>query len=174
MNQQTVLLDVRADIQAGNEPCSRIMAFAKQLNEGDTLQLIAPFEPVPLYEVLGREGFVHEARDLGGGDWEVRFTRNPQAEIAQLPLERAGASSGGCGCGCSAPEVIELDVRRLEPPQPMMRVLELLGTLPDDTTLRARTDRQPLHLLDQLAARGFDADSKEHPDGGYITSIRRR
>lgn len=174
MSHQILVLDVREDIRSGAAPCSRIMESAGGLEEGDTLQLIAPFEPTPLYEVLGREGFVHESREIGGGDWEVRFTKKSTLAAVQLPASasRPSHTGGGCGCGCN--DVIEIDVRGLEPPQPMVRILEAIATLPEGSTLRALTDRRPVHLFDQLEARGFSGESKEDPQGGYITFIRPR
>lgn len=166
-------LDIREAIRLGRSPCSIITDAAAQLSEGETLELTAPFEPSPLYEVLGREGFTHESKDLGGGDWEVRFTKNPKAAVQQLPTESGAEEHAGCGCGCPSQEVIEVDVRGLEPPQPMVRILEVLATLPEGATLRALTDRQPLHLFDQLEARGFSGESEESTTGGYVTVICR-
>jgi uncharacterized protein (DUF2249 family) len=172
MNHQTVVVDVRADIKSGGSPCSRILDSAEQLGEGDTLQLIAPFEPTPLYDVLGREGFVHESRELGNGDWEVRFTRKPKP-VAPSGVPSVDESRDGCGCAAATGELLEVDARGLEPPQPMVRILDALATLPEGASLRAFTDRQPMHLLDQLALRGFRGESQENPEGGYVTLIHR-
>ncbi len=175
MSHQTVLLDVRKDILSGAAPCSKIKHTASLLNEGDTLQLIAPFEPTPLYDLLGRDGFTHQSRALGGGDWEVRFTKNPAEAERQLSLVAApDREASGCGCGCASEETVQLDLRGLEPPQPMVRVLDALMSLPDGATLRAVTDRQPMHLIEQLEMRGFCGESVEIPEGGYATVIRRR
>lgn len=170
-----MVLDVREDIKSGGSPCSRIMDAASPLEEGDTLQLIAPFEPTPLYEVLGREGFVHESKDLGNGDWEVRFTKDSKATPSKSAATPAAKEHSGCGCS-SGPsgDVVELDARGLEPPQPMVRILDELATLPEGATLHALTDRQPMHLFEQLEARGFQAESKENDEGGYLTVIRGR
>jgi len=173
MSHQTVLLDVREDIKSGGSPCSRIMESAGQLEEGDTLQLIAPFEPTPLYDVLGRDGFVHESREIGAGDWEIRFTKKLKA--AEQPAEQADCKSHvGCGCAATPDEVLEVDARGLEPPQPMVHILDALAALPEGATLRALTDRQPMHLFDQLALRGFRGESQENPEGGYLTIIHQR
>jgi uncharacterized protein (DUF2249 family) len=67
--------------------------------------------------------------------------------------------------------LVELDTRGLEPPQPMTRILEALATVPPGATLRARTDRRPMHLLAQLEARGFRAETQEGADGSFFTSI---
>lgn len=174
MSHQTVLLDVRKDILSGAAPCSKIKHTASLLSEGDTLRLIAPFEPTPLYDLLGHEGFTHQSRSLGGGDWEVRFTKNPAEAARQLESAVAQPQGSGCGCGCAPEETVELDLRGLEPPQPMVRVLDALVSLPEGAALRAVTDRQPMHLIEQLEMRGFHGDSAENPEGGYVTVIRRR
>lgn len=70
--------------------------------------------------------------------------------------------------------VVELDARGLEPPQPMVRILEALATLPPGAQLRARTDRRPIHLFPLLEQRGFQADTTEAPDGGFVSTIRHR
>ncbi|MFN7141232.1 MAG: DUF2249 domain-containing protein, partial [Limisphaerales bacterium] len=75
MNKNALRLDVRADIQNGREPFSRIMQAVASLGQNEDLVLVAPFEPVPLLAVLAKRGFTHEAKELSGGDWEVRFHR---------------------------------------------------------------------------------------------------
>ncbi|WP_376794236.1 DUF2249 domain-containing protein [Thermogemmatispora sp.] len=73
--QATALLDVRPDLERGDEPFVRIMEAATPLKVGETLVLVAPFEPVPLYGVLGGRGFRHETLCLAADEWVVRFTR---------------------------------------------------------------------------------------------------
>ena len=68
--------------------------------------------------------------------------------------------------------VVHLDVRGLEPPEPLVRILEALTQLPAGTELEARTDRRPMHLYAQLRRRGFTGESAEEPDGSHVTRIR--
>ena len=68
-------VDARPIIGAGGEPFDTIMAAVAGLADGEDLVVLAPFEPVPLEGVLGSHGFVYEAVDLGGGDWQVTFRR---------------------------------------------------------------------------------------------------
>lgn len=83
MKPRIIQVDVREDIRAGREPFSQIMAAATQVGTMGELVLTAPFEPAPLYNVLAAQGFTHLARELDGGDWEIRFIRGSQAsEIA--------------------------------------------------------------------------------------------
>ena len=68
---------------------------------------------------------------------------------------------------------VTLDVRGLEPPQPLVAILEALAGLPDGGAMRAQTDRRPLHLYPLLEQRGFTGQTEEQRDGSFITTIRR-
>jgi TusA-related sulfurtransferase len=72
------------------------------------------------------------------------------------------------------PQPIQLDARGLEPPQPMMKILEAIAALPADATLAAHTDRQPLLLYPMLEQRGFTYETIKQSDGSHLTHIRRR
>ncbi len=76
-----VSLDVRSTLRNGGEPFEAIMATVAALHPGQGLRLYATFKPVPLLNVLGARGFSHQAREIGGGDWEVLFT--PAATAAR-------------------------------------------------------------------------------------------
>jgi uncharacterized protein (DUF2249 family) len=56
---------------------SAVSAAVVALADGEELVVLAPFEPVPLEGVLGSQGFSYEAADLGDGDWQVTFRREP-------------------------------------------------------------------------------------------------
>ncbi len=186
MNNKTVTLDVREDIRSGKEPFSKIMNAAAALGAGEQMLLIAPFEPAPLYSVLKRQGFVHTSRETEAGEFEVLFTREakakPEGITPQAPpldareaTESAAAKSVQHPQGeCATTHIVEVDARGLEPPQPLVRILEALGTLPNGAELRARTERRPMHLYGQLEERGFAAETEEQPDACFLTRIRRR
>ena len=53
MKRTTIRLDVRDDIRNGREPFSKIMVAANSLRPGQKLLVVAPFEPVPLIQILG-------------------------------------------------------------------------------------------------------------------------
>jgi uncharacterized protein (DUF2249 family) len=172
VNHKIITLDVCADIRAGREPFSKIMNAVAQLQADEDLRIIAPFEPAPLFELLHRQDFQHAAKAKADGTWEVLFTRQtggpPTGDQPTVPK--------ACGDdNAELPrEVIELDARGLEPPQPLVMILEALGTLSAQAELRARTNRRPMHLYAQLEARGFTGESQEQTDGSFITHIRHR
>ena len=164
-----VTLDARVEIAHGRHPCGEILQIISRLEPNQGLRLLAPFEPVPLYERLAHQGFGHEARELPGGDWEVRFAR----EIRQDRVEPLSDATRPQEPGdCVPHEVNEVDARGLEPPEPIMRVLEALGELPAGHSLRALTDRRPIHLFPLLEQRGFTGLTEPLPEGGFETMIR--
>jgi uncharacterized protein (DUF2249 family) len=169
MSTNTVLVDVRDDIRNGREPFSKVMNAAAALHAGQQLLLIAPFEPVPLVNVLAKQGFRHTAQAKSTGEWEVRFDRAPSTE----PFKPAAARPicGAESLGCAASDVLEVDARGLEPPMPLVKIFESLASLPAGATLNAHTDRRPIHLYAQLEERGFSAQTEEQPDGSFITHI---
>ena len=166
MSEKVVTIDVRDEIRQGRQPCSQILQAAAGLKDGEALLLIAPFEPVPLFSLLAGKGFSHQAKPLSSGDWEVLFSRNS----APAPAESQPLAPAASACGCS--QVVEVDARGLEPPQPMVKILEALATLPQRASLFARTDRRPMHLYAQIEQRGFLGESEEQADGSFLTCIR--
>lgn len=161
-----VYLDVRDMIQRGEEPFERIMGAVKTLRVDQVFVLRAPFEPLPLYRVLGRQGFSHWAEHRGSGDWVVWFYRQPggaDAEPAGSPAETPATTTA----------VVRLDVRGLEPPQPMVRVLEALDGLRPDQALEVLHDRRPVFLYPQLEERGFRHETDEPTPGEVRIVIRR-
>lgn len=70
-----IQLDVRPLMAAKRPPLPAILAAVQQLQPGQDLRLIAPFEPVPLYDLLGAQGFAHEAKEREPGVWEILFSR---------------------------------------------------------------------------------------------------
>ncbi len=171
MSKKVITVDVRDDLKRGREPFSKIMHTVSGLKENEDLLLIAPFEPAPLFGVLAQHGFSHQARTNPDGDWEVLFTRNPIDPTAPKP---ANPAPGPEHAPCAGTPVLEVDTRGLEPPQPLVKILEAVATLPQGVALRALTQRRPMHLYAPLEERGFVGDTEEQKDGSFITHIRRR
>jgi uncharacterized protein (DUF2249 family) len=175
MRKKTVRLDVRDDLKRGREPFSRIMQTVSELKETEDLLLIAPFEPTPLFRVLSQHGFSHQARTTAEGDCEVLFTRNPNEPVSSDPASKpAEPAHSPKPPACTGSPVLEVDARGLEPPQPLVKIMEAVAALPQGARLRAFTDRRPMHLYAQLEERGFHGESEEQLDGSFITHIRRR
>ena len=77
-------LDVRPMLAAGGEPLDTILEAAAAVPHGGELEVIAPFEPVPLYRVLSRQGFGHRTESRGPAEWVVRFRRTAVTPAATV------------------------------------------------------------------------------------------
>ncbi len=136
----------------------------KTLGPDQALVLRAPFEPVPLLRGAG------------------------QARLRALDEQSAPTTTGPSGSTASRqhgnlpPQVRArpddrdwlLDVSGLEPPEPMLRVLERLDTLAVRTALRpCSTSGGPCFLYPQLDERGFLHDTEELEPGLVRIVIRR-
>jgi uncharacterized protein (DUF2249 family) len=152
-------LDVREDIRQGNEPIGKIMASVKALEPDMVLVLRAPFEPAPLYAVLGRRGFAHWTERLGDGDWSVWFYRDEPASAT------AAGAAGDAASPTGEARTFEIDVRGLEPPQPMVQVLEAAERLRPGDRLVILHERRPTFLYPQLDERGLTHETEEPAPG---------
>jgi uncharacterized protein (DUF2249 family) len=163
-----VRLDVRDAIHRGEEPFGLIMRAVKRLREDEVLVLRAPFEPVPLYQVLARRGFRHWTECRAASDWSVWFYRAPGGEATTESVREAAAPGRSPG-----DEAVRIDVRGLEPPEPMVRVLEQLDALAPGRHLEVLHDRRPMFLYPQLDASGFVHETDEPELGLVRIRIRR-
>ncbi|HEX6989330.1 MAG TPA: DUF2249 domain-containing protein [Bacillota bacterium] len=66
-----------------------------------------------------------------------------------------------------------LDNRGLEPPEPMVRVLDTLSTLADGDVLVVHNDRRPMFLFPRLDALGYRYSCEDQPDGTVVLRITR-
>lgn len=166
-------VDVRDDLRQGREPLARIMAAVSALADGEILRVRAIFEPVPLFTLLGKRGFLHESIEHAADDWSVWFWRDGATAAAAtsatteapsglsthpVPTDRSVAAIGDAN-------TVLLDVRGLQPPEPLMRTLAALEVLPDGHQLVHVNSRVPQLLLPMLAERGFACELDEsHAD----------
>jgi uncharacterized protein (DUF2249 family) len=66
-------IDVRKLLAAGREPFPAIRQCVDKLRENEGLEIIAPFIPSPLIEMLGSEGFEKSLERDADGSWVTRF-----------------------------------------------------------------------------------------------------
>lgn len=164
-----VEVDVRNDLRRGREPFSRIMQAVAELDDGAVLHLRAIFEPAPLYTVLAKRGFAHEAVRHADDDWSVWFWR-PAA--APSPTVSASASVDDAAF-LPAPNELWLDVRGLEPPEPLIRTITALETLPEGYELVQVNVRVPQFLIPMLGERGFVCEIDESHADRVLVRIHR-
>lgn len=152
----TARFDARPLQAAGQNPLPPILKAAKEVVAGDIFCLRNTFEPLPLYDVLAKQGLTPWARQNGPDDWEVFFYRArpgeeiaPPGEVALEPV-RGGANVSGVPLVAS----VRIDVSQLTPPEPMIRVLEALAKLQPGETLLVQHVQRPMYLYARLDEMG--------------------
>ncbi len=155
------LLDARPILAKGGDPFRLIMRTVGELEAGEALHLVVGFDPVPLYSVLGNQGFAAH-KQVVDGTFHIWFWREhaPQHPKVASFQERSGLQ-----------EPVELDVSGLEPPQPMIAILEKLVELGDGAQLLVHHHRDPVLLYEKLAARGYAARTSKRGEGDYLVHI---
>lgn len=153
-------------------PCRQKHAMIFQrwaaLPVGEYFVLINDHDPVPLYyQFAGQHPgtFTWEYLATGPEEYRVKITRVAASPASPVLSPPAAAKWPAIVIGDL------LDVRGLEPPMPMMKILDAASALTSDATLRAHTDRRPIHLYPELDARGIRHASEEQPDGSWITTL---
>ncbi len=167
---EALTLDVREELRRGGEPLARILKTVDALRPGQSLRLLATFEPLPLYTVLGRKGFRHQAHQCAPGDWEVLFS--PISTPAAAEKARPGSHQDTDTHDWPAP-LARLDNRHLAPPEPMVRILEALERLPAGAVLEALNEREPVFLYPELEKRRAQIHTEPQSDGSVRLLIRR-
>lgn len=148
-----ITLDVRQALQNGHDPFKEIMAAADQLPSDKSLLLINTFEPIPLYGVLGHKGFGHYTSQQAADLVHTYFYRTGQPR--QVSRQASPALAFDRLRQQYQSQLVELDVRHLEMPGPMVTVLEALNGLSGGQALLVVHRRVPQYLLNQLPGRGF-------------------
>jgi len=141
-------LDARPILSGGADPFKAIMGALRELGPGEVLTVLAPFEPAPLRSLLGKQGWRHHVA------WDGDICR---ASFWFPPDTKPGLSGGEApdldALLTEAEDGWRLDVRSLEPPQPLRAALAALdrGALP--LTMIHR--REPALLYPKLTERGL-------------------
>ncbi len=140
-------LDVRPLIARCVDPLAAILAALDGLPPAGVLVLEAPFKPAPLLSLLARRGHAVTAESLARDHWLVEVVARGAA-----PVE---------------------DLRELEAPEPLERVLAASAALAPGGVYLARLPRFPRMLVPRLRERGVTYSIVERPDGAAILRVER-
>jgi len=162
---QYVTLDVRESLQKGLDPFNDIMNRLAQLPAQHGLLLVNTFEPTPLIPILKKKGYHHFTEQKGPELFHTYFY--PSGEATALNSHAAATVTTAINAETKVEtsfeslvqrydgRLVEIDVRQLEMPLPMMTILETLTQLQPSQALLVAHRRVPQYLLPQLRERGF-------------------
>ncbi len=69
-------------------------------------------------------------------------------------------------------ELIRVDNRGLEPPEPMVRILAIVQQLAPGQRMEALNERRPMLLYPKIEELGMAHETEELPEGGYRITVR--
>lgn len=192
-------LDVRPILASGADPLREIVARTRSLKIGEALKIINTFEPTPLIQLLGKQGFKSHVEHPEPDRVDTYFFKETDAKKTPVPatppeahpgprvsgesvvpgsLETDPASQGTAGWDQLLQRfsgaIQYIDVRKLEMPGPMHAILDALDSLPSGTALFVYHKRIPVFLLPELSERQFDYRIREIRDGEVNLLIFRK
>lgn len=154
--ENTIDLDVRPNIEAGNDPFQVIMAAIKALPDGSTLKIINSFEPIPLINVLKGKGYLSKTERPSHGVVHTYFQKGEKIEKeVETEIPPTNEADFDTMVNQYANRSKTIDVRHLEMPEPMVTILSELEVMPAGHALFVHHKKLPKFLLPELKTRGY-------------------
>lgn len=172
--QNIVDLDVRPVLASGTDPLQLILGKVKSIQPGQALRIINTFEPTPLISMLGKKGFDTYVDRVGPEHIETYFYKTGPVNKEEENLQAPNTNDWNHNIKKFEGNLVEIDVRSLEMPKPMLNILEALDNLPEGKALFVYHKRIPVFLLPELDQKGFEYRVKEISDGEVHMLIFRK
>lgn len=159
------VVDVRPLIKKKEDPFAMVMSLVKKLDTESALEILNSFEPIPLIRILKTKGY--DCLTVKDGENYRTFIK---VGISQNVPSESNHSI------CTSEEfenqlnkfngnLIEIDVRDLEMPLPMVTILQEISNITDDKALLVHHKKTPQYLLPELSERGFNASILDIEEG---------
>lgn len=169
-DEDIVKLDVRDMLRSGEEPFGMIMNAVKNLKDQQILLLEVLFEPGPLYDVMERKGYQNYTEKVSDEHFRVYFYKVKQKRAVEEKQEVPNIDARKRRDGSK----IILNVKGLEPPQPMEMILNALEELREGEELIVEHERKPVYLLPRLAERGVEYVIEEKAPNDVLIIIKKK
>jgi uncharacterized protein (DUF2249 family) len=154
-NMKVIELDAREDLEKGIDPFQSIMKKIKTLEEGEVLRVINTFEPLPLINVLKSKGY-RSWVERENGLVLTYFQKTEDSTEENLEnSQNLNNSEFEATLAKYAGKLLDIDVRGLEMPEPMMTILEKIEELKEGEALYVHHERVPQYLKPELESRDF-------------------
>lgn len=148
-----VELDVRPVLESGKDPLRLIIEKMNGLQPHEILCVLNSFEPTPLISLLANKGY--ESYVVFEGELcKTYFNASTESSVPSVSLPEI-SDGWEERFNFYKNNLVEIDVRQLAMPMPMVRVLETLATLPQGKALLVHHRKVPAFLLPELGDRKF-------------------
>lgn len=166
----SITLDVRRQIEKGKDPIKRIISSSQKLDTDELMLIINKFEPLPIIHLLGERGFSSKVEKLAEDEIHTYFWKNEAKKDCSEDEPKTIRIVGLDEFETKVSEfefIKKIDVRDLEMPEPMVRILEEVELITKGSALYVDHKKVPQYLLPQLEKRSFEAIAHEI-DPNYI------
>lgn len=169
-------IDVSRLLASGGDPFGVLTRTAAMVEAGRGMVVVAPFDPVPLRDLLAGEGFENHVEALADGRFRVRFLRAGGCEAAvaapRAPVPAtADAEADASRKFWMEDDGLHLDVRGLPPPRPMLEVLRVLDGGAHAQPLMVHVPQFPVHLIPELEDRGWSYEIIAEAPGHIVLRL---
>lgn len=148
--KNSVTLDVRPILTAGDDPLSTIMSHIKELEINHVLKIINTFEPTPLIKLLEKKGIVSYTNQVNENISETYLLKKVSFSESNTVSTSKKSTDWDTLIERYTTKMHIIDVRNLEMPQPMIKILESLEKIKDDEALFVYHKRIPVYLIPEL------------------------
>lgn len=155
-NRTCYTIDIRPFLDKNEDPFNTLMEHVKQLNSTNTLEVISPFEPIPLIRILSKKGYETLLINYNGLFKLYILQTNSISNANPLQNESIIEDEIHQILEKFRGKIEELDVRHLEMPLPFVTILEAIDTLKEDHLLFVHHKRIPQFLFPELTQKECD------------------
>ncbi len=128
-DKQIVTIDVRVALKDNLDPIRLIMEKIKTMTSNQTLKIINSFEPIPLIHLLEKQGYESYSECIREELYYTYFHSIHKQKKEPEPLQK-NEKDWNQILEHFSNRLIEIDVRQLEMPLPMMTILDEIEKLP--------------------------------------------
>lgn len=175
MSAPIVAIDVRPLLRQGVDPLEKVIELAQSVDLGGRMEIDAPFDPVPLRQILSQMGFSSRVEAMADHHWRISMLRDGQGNLAVSAVD-APVCKGLPDPGAPVrrdQDGLHIDVRGLAAPLPMLAILRLVSAVEPAERIIVHHDRDPVFLYPELAELGWQADTVPGDPGEVRLSITR-
>jgi len=176
-NKSIVSLDVRPFLAKGEDPFSVLQRELKKLGKDEVLEILIDFEPIPLIRIQEKKGFI-TLSVVEQGVYHTYFKAGgivqKEDKTQEEAIQNVNESEYNRLVDSYPGELVTIDVRNLEMPEPLVRILEAVENLTKNTGLKIFHKRIPQHLLPELANKNLNTFICTIAEGNVMLFITQR
>lgn len=168
-NHPLMYFDVRPILKSGKDPFTQIIKNLAALPPENIMCIINSFEPTPLMRILEKKGFEFFMDTQGSEEIHLYIKKPIRANNKDIENLTQSFSKEDLSFDKLVKlfegNIISIDVRDLEMPQPMLLILKELETLKHNNALLVHHKKVPVFLLPELQEKGFKYSLNEISEG---------